>query len=234
MVVAIDGPAGAGKGTTSRLLAATLTESTGELWTPLDTGTAYRAVGVLANRLGMDTEALTDEDIARLVYLVGSMLFDQMTGVVVSVGETAVGSLIRTPEAGAWSSKVAVVPSIREAVNAHFREQASTRHIVGDGRDLTTVVFPDAILKIYLTASPNARAERRVADHGGVEAIEDIASQIAERDARDAGRATAPLSVADAAVRVDTSEQSPRQVVAQIVALLMPRIHGTGRDPQVA
>ena len=160
--VVIDGPAGAGKGTLVRYLVKQLQERTDAEWRPLDTGSAYRAVGVAAHLLDIP---LTE--VFGLTHLASAVQFDPDTGVASVVRDTVVGHLIRSPEASEWSSKVAVIPEVRRAVNERFHAFAAGTNTIGDGRDLGSVVFPNALLKIYLTASPRARAQRRAAETVG-------------------------------------------------------------------
>ncbi len=217
--VVIDGPAGAGKGTLVRYLVKLLGERTGAAWRPLDTGSAYRAVGVAAHLLGTPMT-----DVVDLTYLAAAVQFDPETGVAYAVGETAVGHLIRSPEASEWSSKVAVIPQVRLAVNKRFHAFAAETNIVGDGRDLGSVVFPDALLKVYLTASPRARAERRTAETEGATDIAQIEAAIAERDYRDAHRADAPMTMQADYVLVDTTGRAVQEYGDEVATMAIERM----------
>ena len=196
--VAIDGPAAAGKGTISRAVAAHFG------FAHLDTGLLYRAVGakVLAG----------DEAIAAAKALDPSDLDD---------------STLRTPEVAQAASQVAVIPEVREALVAFQRSFAGRPDgAVLDGRDIGTVICPQADVKIFVTASPACRAERRHAEllAGGTEiSYETVLSDVKARDARDSSRATAPLVPADDAVMLDTSDLTIDQAVAQAVAIVSKR-----------
>jgi CMP/dCMP kinase len=206
-IIAIDGPAGAGKSTIARALATRL----GLRY--LDTGAQYRAVAVAALRRGVD---LADLD---KVATVAAEIDLVVTEVSVTIDGDDATAAIRTPEASQAASKVAANPGVRAALR---RRQWAWAEAHGggviEGRDIGSVVFPDAELKVYLTASPDVRAARRHADTG--EPLDAVRQAIAERDARDAGRAHDPLVEADDAVVVDTSHKTVGQVVDEIVSLL--------------
>ena len=200
MIVTIDGPAGSGKSTAARGLAARLG------FDYLDTGAMFRAVG-LALRGAADADAVLA--VIHLEMPPGRVLLDGRD----------VTDDIRTPEASQAASRVAVVPAVRRFLAAEQRRIAGGRNIVCEGRDQGTAVFPDAACKFYLTADPHARAERRhrelVAKGEAVE-LADVLAQQRERDARDAGRADAPMRPADDAVLVDTTGLTVDAVVARL------------------
>jgi len=200
MIVTIDGPAGSGKSTAARGLAARLG------FDYLDTGAMFRAVG-LALRGAADADAVLA--VIHLEMPPGRVLLDGRD----------VTDDIRTPEASQAASRVAVVPAVRRFLAAEQRRIADGRNIVCEGRDQGTAVFPDAACKFYLTADPHARAERRhrelVAKGEAVE-LADVLAQQRERDARDAGRADAPMRPADDAVLVDTTGLTVDAVVARL------------------
>ena len=206
-VIAIDGPAGAGKSTIARALAARL----GLQY--LDTGAMYRGVTFAALRGDVpldDTEAVAD--LSRRVMLeVGD------TGVFVDgVDATAA---IRTSEVTGAVSKVAANSGVRTEMRARQQQWAAERGGgVIEGRDIGSVVFPDAELKLYLTASPRVRAERRVAEAGGD--VEEIERAIAARDHYDSTRADSPLTEAAGSTLVDTTGLSVEEVLQHIVRLL--------------
>ena len=209
-VIAIDGPAGAGKSTIARALADRLGLEY------LDTGAMYRAVTFAAMRRGLD---LTDEvavaDLARNVALeVGA------DGVVVDgVDATAA---IRSTEVTSAVSIVAANSGVRAELRARQRAWAQARGGgVIEGRDIGSVVFPDSELKLYLTASPRVRAERRVAQAGGD--VDEIERAIAERDRLDSSRADSPLTEAAGATLVDTTGLAVDEVLDRIVKLLEQR-----------
>jgi cytidylate kinase len=207
LVIAIDGPAGAGKSTVGRRLAGRLGLEY------LDTGAMYRAVAYAALRRGIPVS--DDVAVAELSRTMALSVDDD--GVFVD-GVDATRE-IRSREVTEAVSAVAANTPVREELRSRQRQWADERGGgVIEGRDIGTVVFPDAALKLYVTASPRIRAERRVAELGGD--VDDIAVSIAERDRRDMERADGPLRTAEGATVVDTSELTIDEVVEQIVGLL--------------
>ena len=206
-IIAIDGPAGAGKSTVGRALAKHLGLEY------LDTGAMYRAVAFAALRRGIPVT--DDERVAELAR--GLELTVSEAGVVVD-GVDATAE-IRTREVTEAVSAVAANTPVREELRARQRRWAAERGGgVIEGRDIATVVFPDATLKLYVTASPRVRAERRVAEIGGD--VDEVEVSIAERDRRDMGRVDGPLRPADGSVTIDTTGLTVDEVVDQLVALL--------------
>jgi CMP/dCMP kinase len=209
MVIAIDGPAGAGKSTVGRALAARL----GLAY--LDTGAQFRAVGVAVLHGGVsfdDHHACAE--LART--------FTTTDDGHVWVEGIDYTSLIRSPEAGQAASKVAVIPSVR--TNLADRQRAWAEEHGGgviEGRDIGSVVFPDAVLKLYITASPEVRGARRSAETG--ENVHDVITALRERDHRDKNRDAAPLTATADAVRVDTSDRPVDDIVEEILQLLKER-----------
>lgn len=206
-VIAIDGPAGAGKSTISRALARELGLEY------LDTGAMYRAVTAVALTRGLDLE----DEVA-----IGKLSRDvdiDVGAVSVTADGADVTTFIRGPEVTAGVSTVAAHSSVREEMRRLQRAWGERRGGgVIEGRDIGTVVFPDAILKVFLTASAGVRARRRVAELGGdPDAIED---EIRERDRKDSSRRDSPLTESVDSVIVDTSDRSIEDVVAEIIALL--------------
>ena len=208
--VAIDGPAGAGKSTVAKAVAKALNAAY------LDTGAMYRTMGLYMAEHGHRrpeaiAEAARTPDL-RVEFRDGvqRMFLD---------GED-VTERIRTPEAAATASKVSAVGAVRERLVDLQREIARGQSVVMDGRDIGTVVLPDATVKIYLTASCEVRAKRRfdeLTQAGKEIAYEQVLDDIVQRDYNDAHRAVSPMRQADDAVRVDTSEMTRDEVVADIV-----------------
>jgi cytidylate kinase len=209
LLIAIDGPAGAGKSTVGRALAARLGLEY------LDTGAMYRAVACAALRRGI---AVTDEDaVAQLARTISLRVSDD--GVFVDGAD--VTAEIRGREVTAGVSAVAANPGVREELRARQRAWADERGGgVIEGRDIGTVVFPHATLKLFVTASPHERAARRVRELGGD--VDEVAASIAERDRRDMTRLDGPLRPDGGAVVVDTTGVPIDDVVDAIVDLLEP------------
>lgn len=213
-VITIDGPSGVGKGT----LAQYLTSKTG--FHLLDSGAIYRALafGAVKNQLALD-------DVPGLVTLAQTLPVEFMAASILYEGED-VTSQVRTEEVAGVASTVAVIPDVRAALMARQKAFAQLPGLVADGRDMGTVVFPNADLKIYLTASAEIRAERRVKQlkNQGVSAnIHQITRDIEERDERDLNRKTAPLRPADDAIIVDTSNLNIEDVCKKVESLLWDR-----------
>jgi cytidylate kinase len=207
-VITLDGPSGSGKGTVSTRLASKLG------WHYLDSGAIYRALAHAANLAGV-TEPQAAANIARELKLAFNPAPDG--GAAVLLDGQEITDQIRTEECGALASKLAAEPSVREALLQRQRDFRSPPGLVADGRDMGTVVFPDAEYKIYLTASAEVRAQRRhkqLKDKGINDSIARLLEVIRERDARDEGRETSPLKPAADAIVLDTSDMSLEEVVA--------------------
>jgi cytidylate kinase len=209
-VVAIDGPSGSGKGTVSRRLAAELR------WHFLDSGALYRLVALDAERRGI---ALDDS--AALAGLAASLpvSFGPAEGEQVFFGAEEVSEILRSEKSGAAASQVARLPVVRRALLERQRAFARAPGLVADGRDMGTVVFPDAVLKVFLTASPEERAHRRhkqLKGKGIDVSLPDLSREIAERDRRDASRSVAPLRPAEGARVVDSTGLTVEEVVARL------------------
>ena len=203
MIVAIDGPAASGKSTVARLL--------GErLGVPLlNTGAMYRAVGLACLDAGLDLE-----DAAACEARANSLDLDVTSVGVVTVDGQPVA--VEREEAGSAASRVAVHPGVRARLVALQQEFGRRYGCVAEGRDTTTVVFPDADVRVFLAASPRIRAERRARQEGAPERAEEYAREIAARDERDASRAVAPLRPAPGALRLSSDEATPEQLVERI------------------
>ena len=199
MVVAIDGPAGAGKSTVARAAARALG------FTYLDSGAMYRAVGLMAQRHGGAASDRAEE-------------LDIQLGERVLVNGEDVTEAIRTPEVSEAASKVATNPRVREALVGKQRELLANGDWVAEGRDIGTVVAPNAAVKVYLTASPEERARRRAKELGAD--AQTVLQDQTLRDAQDMEREHSPLMAAPGAVELDTSGLSIDDVVERIVELV--------------
>jgi cytidylate kinase len=217
-VVAIDGPAGAGKSTVSRTLARALG------FGYVDTGAMYRIVGVLAYERGIDMA-----DAAALATLceTTTMAFhDDADGIHALANGRDLSAAIRAADAGQWASKVSAVPVVRERLVAMQQAMGTAGPVVMEGRDIGTVVFPQAPVKVFLTASAEERAQRRCAELAarGVRAeVATVAGEIAERDQRDQSRAHSPLRPAPDALVIDSTQRSIADIVAELQRLVSAR-----------
>jgi len=209
MVIAIDGPAGAGKSSVARALAERLD------YTYVDSGAMYRCVALAALERGVDPD-----DAAALGELAGALAIE-LEGERVELDGEDVGAAIRQPRVSEAASRISVHQPVREALLARQRELIAEGRYVAEGRDIGTVVSPDAPLKVFLTASARERARRRAAESGeGADAV--LAAQRA-RDRRDSSRRHSALRPAKDAVELDTTGLSLEQVVDRIVALAQER-----------
>jgi len=217
--VAVDGPAGAGKSSASRALARRLG------FGYVDTGAMYRAVGVLAAERGIDPDDAAA--LGRLVAALDFELADDSERLL--VGGRDLSAAIRRPEAGELASRVSTQPVVRQRLVALQRALGAAGGIVMEGRDIGTVVFPDAPVKLYLTADPAVRAARRAAElRAGAATIDEaaLARELAGRDRRDAGRAHSPLRRAADAVVLDTTALTLEEVVERMERLVRERWPG--------
>lgn len=214
-VICLDGPSGSGKGTVGRMLARRLG------WHFLDSGALYRLVAVAARQAGTDLGAaklLTDLANALNV----EFFWDEEGRERITLDGREVTTAVRAETTGADASRIAVYPAVRAALLA--RQHASRRHpgLIADGRDMGTVVFPDAQLKIFLTASAEERARRRhkqLIEHGIDASIPSLIKEIEDRDRQDRERSIAPLIPASDAVTMDSTGRSPERLCQEILAL---------------
>ena len=217
-IIAVDGPSGAGKGTISRKLA----EETG--FSLLDSGALYRVTALAALKQGADIQ---DESAVVPIALNLPVIFETTIDdtKVILAGED-VSREIRTEKAGMNASIVAAFPGVRSALLQRQRAFAQEPGLVADGRDMGTVVFPQAQLKIFLTASPEERAKRRYLqlEQAGQNAdMQSLIEEIRARDERDSSRATAPLTPADDAILVDSTALSIGEVNQHVFSLMKDR-----------
>lgn len=221
-VVAIDGHAGSGKSTVSRMLAKALG------WMHIDTGAMYRAITLKALKLGLpldDERALTDIALSTKIEFVTSSTGEQR----ILVDGEDVTEEIRSPEVETAVSYVSAIRGVRRALQAMQRELVKGRCAVAEGRDMQTVVFPDAQLKVFLTASLEERARRRYLElkaKGYDVSFEDVLKRTQERDRLDSTRDDSPLMPAEDAIIIDTTHMSPEEVVQQILSALRQRTEG--------
>ena len=224
MIVAIDGPAGSGKSTIAKEIARQLG------FNKLDTGAMYRAVtfAALDRGIDLDDEAAIDALAEQI-----EIRFTNGTGedTRLTIDGADASAAIRTPQVDANVSKVSAYPGVRAAMLIHQRRAAEDRDIVAEGRDIGTVVFPAADVKVFLTASPEARARRRAVQRSGGNLAQDAAAtadpeeerrilaDLKRRDDYDSSRATSPLRPADDAVIIDSSEMGFEDVIEKIASL---------------
>jgi len=214
-VLTIDGPSGAGKGTVARLVAQQLG------WHLLDSGALYRLTALAAIDRGFD---LNDEvavaSCARALAVEFKIIENS---VVIELDGCDVTTRVRSEEAGMGASTVAALPAVREALFDRQRQFCQAPGLVADGRDMGTAIFPDAMVKIFLTASAEARAERRakqLIQLGESVSLPRLLEDIKARDERDSARSASPLKSADDAILVDSTALSIEQVVTRVLSEL--------------
>jgi 3-phosphoshikimate 1-carboxyvinyltransferase len=214
-VIAIDGPSASGKGTVAQRVADALG------FHCLDSGSLYRLVALTAQRAGWD---LDDEE--RLA-AAAAALNAEFHGDRVWLGGVDVSDAIRSEACSAGASRVAAYPAVREALVRRQRDYRRAPGLVADGRDMGSVIFPDALIKFFLTASVDARAERRykqLMDKGLAASIDSLSQELRARDERDASRPVAPLRKLPEAVLLDTSDMGVEEAVAFVLARVRPLV----------
>ena len=220
IAIAIDGPAGAGKSTIAKLAAKELS------FIYVDTGALYRAIGLCAYRNGIgskDAPAI----LKMLEDIKVELAFNDKKEQIVLLNGEDVSSLIRTPEISMYASDVSAIPQVRAFLLDLQRNMAKTNNIIMDGRDIGTVVLPDAKVKIFLTASAEVRAKRRyneLVEKDIDVKYEDVLSDVITRDYNDSHRETAPLKPAEDSVIVDTSDLDLMQSVEKLISIMKERM----------
>ena len=218
--IALDGPSGAGKSTMAKRLAAEL----GFLY--VDTGAIYRTLGLFALWQGVDpgdeeaVEPLLGKATIRMAYAEDGLQH-------MYLDEEDVTQAIRTPEVSVAASRISAIPAVRAFLLEMQRDMARENDVVMDGRDIGTVVLPQADVKVFLVATPEARARRRLAEllERGIETdFDQVFADILERDARDSGRAVAPLRQAEGAQQVDTTELSLEESFQSLLRFVRERL----------
>ena len=218
--VALDGPAGAGKSSIAKRAAKELD------FIYVDTGALYRTVGYAATLEGIEPVDSPEVD-SLLTRIEVDLTFNHRGEQIVLLNGEDVSSFIRTPEASMTASKISAIPKVRAFLLGLQRNMAKTHNVIMDGRDIGTVVLPDAQVKIFLTASPEARAGRRykeLIEKGMDVNYEDILKDVIARDYNDSHRETAPLKPAEGCVTVDTTELDFEQSVAKIISVIKEKL----------
>lgn len=219
--VAIDGPAGAGKSTVARGAAKEL----GYIY--VDTGALYRTVALAATRNGvLESDEKTEQMLKDITV---DLAFDDAGAQCVYLNGEDVSSLIRTPEISMAASNVSKIPAVRAFLLGLQRDIAAKNNVIMDGRDIATVVLPDAQVKIFLTASPECRAERRykeLLEKGENVKYDDVLADVNARDYQDSHREIAPLKPAEDSVIADTSGKSLPQSIEMIISVIKEKTNG--------
>jgi cytidylate kinase len=216
-VLTLDGPSGVGKGTICLRVAAELG------WHILDSGSLYRLTALIANRNLFFNNAAQLVEIAENIDVNYTAENGQLK---IVLGDEDVTDLIRAEEVGVTASKIAVIPELREALLDRQKAFAKAPGLVADGRDMGSVVFPQADLKIFLTASPEERAKRRykqLKDKGIGANLPELVVELEERDKRDSTREASPLVAAEDAVTIDTTQLGIEEVFSEVMRLVKQR-----------
>ena len=220
IAIAIDGPAGAGKSTIAKMAAKELS------FIYVDTGALYRAIGLCAKQSDIGSKDV-DKILEMLKTIKVELAFNDNKEQIVLLNGEDVSSLIRTPEISMYASDVSAIPEVRAFLLDLQRNMAKSNNIIMDGRDIGTVVLPDAKVKIFLTASPQVRAKRRydeLIEKGMDVKYEDVLSDVITRDYNDSHRETAPLKPAEDSVIVDTSGLDLQQSVEKLISIMKERM----------
>lgn len=220
VAIALDGPAGAGKSSIAKRAAKALD------FIYVDTGALYRTIGLAATRKGVEPKPSAEVE-KLLSEITVDLTFNEKGEQIVLLDGEDVSGLIRTPEASMTASKISAVPSVRAYLLDLQRNMAKSHNVIMDGRDIGTVVLPDAKVKIFLTASPEARAQRRykeLCEKGMDVKYDDILNDVITRDYNDTHRETAPLRPAEGCVTVDTTELDFEQSVEKIISVIKENI----------
>jgi cytidylate kinase len=218
MIVTLDGPAGSGKSTVSKLLAERLN------YLYLDTGAMYRAVALQAKRKGFERQ--DREKLRDLCHNLDFQFKIEGKEVRPFIGNEDVSAAIRAPDIDLLSSSISAVKEVRDALTQLQRKIAEKRNVVTEGRDMGTVVFPDAEFKFFINASPEVRAERRYKERinrGEIVLKEEVERELTKRDEHDKARSIAPLIPARDADIIETTFLTPEQVVQVILAIMRSR-----------
>lgn len=222
-VICLDGPSGVGKGTACLVVARKLG------WKILDSGSLYRITALQVSRRFPkdDVDSIKESQVAEIAENLDVSYGEENGELSVFLGDENITELIRNEKIGAIASQIAVIPAVRAALLERQRAFLQAPGLVADGRDMGTVVFPDAPLKIYLTASAEKRAERRYKQlkGKGIDVnLPLLVEELRQRDERDMNRQTAPLKPADDAIIIDTTTLNIEQVAEQVMILVQQRI----------
>ncbi|MBQ2730266.1 MAG: (d)CMP kinase [Clostridia bacterium] len=220
--IAIDGPSGSGKST----LAKNIAKALGLVY--VDTGALYRTVGLFAKRKGVSLEEASK--VARFLPEANISLCYTEEGQRVILNEEDVSDLIRTPDMSMYASAVSAVPTVRAFLLEIQKKMAAAGGVVMDGRDIGTVIMPDADVKLFVEASPRSRAIRRHEElraKGDPSTLEEVLADIIKRDSNDKNRAIAPAIPADDAIFIDNSDMTPEETLAHAIKIIKNKLHRT-------